>query len=280
MHKSTWYITILVLLCVSGCGSLQKKLSSNVLEPAERYTQTDNLLKNNGFESIILSAEVFDVAAWANIKNAHQPISIFIEGDGFAYYSRHHISDDPTPTNAIAAKIAVNDLSDNRIYLARPCQYIINHGSNSTHCRPSIWTRDRFSKNMLILYHDLLDELAERYNNKSGFHIVGYSGGGVFATLLGMFRDDVIDATAIASPLDIKAFIRYHRLSRLYAVNPFDYKKRLYNTNLTLYLGSDDQIINKDVLEDFLDDMAGRKNFKLIEIENFEHEDDWHHIWQ
>ncbi len=270
---------VLFIFVFTGCSAIQKRLAP-IESPQQRYQNVDFLLKNNGFKSVILSGRSFDVAAWVHITSQQDPISVFIEGDGLAYYSRHRISNDPTPTNAIAARIAVQDSASNKIYLSRPCQYIINHGINQRNCHQRMWSQDRFSRDVITLYQDLLDQIKKQYKNESGFRLMGFSGGGAVAASVSLYRDDVIDVRAVAAPLDIHGLMRYHRADPIVnAVSPYSHAARLAEVKLTLFLGSSDRIVNKRSLKQFLDNFMNKSNFKLIEVEGLEHEGNWHHAW-
>ncbi len=48
---------------------------------------------------------------------------VYIEGDGRAYVNRRTPSNDPTPGNPMALRLALADPSLRVLYLGRPCQY-------------------------------------------------------------------------------------------------------------------------------------------------------------
>ena len=71
------------------------------------------------------------LTAWSRIAGpADGPVDgpvdevhVYIEGDGYAWATTTDPSDDPTPINPLALRLAAVDDAPNVLYLARPCQF-------------------------------------------------------------------------------------------------------------------------------------------------------------
>jgi len=111
--------------------------------------------------------------------------NIYIEGDGLSWITSHTPSNNPTPINPVALKLALQDKNPCIIYIARPCQYINNYK-----CKTIIWTNKRFSTKIIKSYNEALNNIKKKYKISS-YTLFGYSGGGAIATILAAKRDKV-----------------------------------------------------------------------------------------
>jgi hypothetical protein len=142
--------------------------------------------------------------------NPNKNLNIFIGGDGFAWVDRYTISNNPTPLNPVALKLALINNHSNVIYIARPCQY--NFRQN---CHSKYWTSDRFSKKILKNINQTINILKQKLNMKNKINLIGFSGGGALVVLLANRRDDITHITTIAGNLNHKLLHQIHHVTPL-----------------------------------------------------------------
>ncbi len=75
-----------------------------------------------------------------DIHRSVNVLRVYLEGDGLAWRSRRHVSDDPTPVSPVALQLMLADPNKDLAYLGRPCQFVHNGA-----CRDTLWTSARFS---------------------------------------------------------------------------------------------------------------------------------------
>lgn len=217
------------LFILTACHSLDSRLKTK-----------DDLLSGTAFHSAVIDTSTFPLFSASKIQSSATdtvPLTIFIEGDGYAWVNRYTASGDPTPTNPVALQMAVN-YSGNALYLARPCQYI-----SSPRCTPAYWTYDRFAPDVLQAYMDALDEIAT-HKDVSSFRIVAFSGGAYIALNLAATRHDIDEVITVAGLLDPQEWTDYHNISPLKPYTPL--AKLIIESGDTRFLhicGQEDRVI-------------------------------------
>ena len=200
---------------------------------------------------------------------------VYIEGDGMAWRTRFHVSDNPAPKNPVALKLALRDPRPGLLYLARPCQYVGQEQLNQ--CDSSLWTTDRFSEQVIGAIDNAITE--SKHSTQDQLTIVGYSGGGVIATILSMHRSDVESLVTVAAPLDINAWTNYHHISSI--DNSFDLTKEQMGDTHTCMLhlhGEKDAIVPPTVIETYRRNNI-RKNVRFITVTEYHHSCCWVRNW-
>ncbi len=165
----------------------------------------------------------FEVAAAGRTLAAAMPsdvkpteiLTVVIEGDGRAHDRRGRASADPTPDKAVGLALA-KAWSGPAAWLGRPCQYV-----RDVACEPADWTTHRFSEEAVAMTDAAVSGLMARAG-ADRVRLVGWSGGGVMATLVAARRDDVAGLVTIAAPLDLAAWTRSRGLSPLQGLDPAD----------------------------------------------------------
>src|SRR5690606_10704099 len=123
---------------------------------------------------------------------------VFIEGDGRPWRAGGRVvSPDPTPAWP-QALIWMSQTQGPALYLGRPCYGV----PAAPDCDPMLWTYGRYSTavvdSMALGLSDWLDE----HPDVESITLVGYSGGGVLALLLGERNLPVTQVITLSSPLD------------------------------------------------------------------------------
>jgi len=260
------YLIVVVTFFSSGCSTLSLFESRREL--------ANSLASRAGFTQELVKANPFVITTYHRINNAGKEGTVYIEGDGLAWLSRSRLSPNPTPKDPISLKLAAKDLSENVIYLARPCQY--TPVDLNPICRDSeFWSGKRFSEEVVSSLNLTLNALKER-NNVSGFHLVGYSGGGAVAVLIASRRTDVLSLSTIAGNLDPTAVNEYHNVTPLQgSLDPMDVAARLRNLPQHHFVGEDDKIVPPFISENFIEKMGKNSSAERTVMKGYTHKKGW-----
>ena len=200
---------------------------------------------------------------------------IYIEGDGNAWHSRSRVSIDPTPDDPIALRLALRDPDPGVLYLARPCQYV---GRKSiADCDSSLWTTARYSLQVIKAMDRAIT--ASKSSSEIRLTLVGYSGGGVIATLVASRRDDVDELITVVAPLDITAWTNHHRVSPLKdSLNPSESERTYERVREFHFHGGRDMVVPPVVIERYRK-QTSRSSVQLFTIPKFDHKCCWVRDW-
>ena len=225
-----------------------------------------------------VETKTFSLAGFYRVGNSQKPISMYIEGDGFAWIDRYTISSNPTPRNPLALKLAGLDQASNVVYFARPCQFV--ELSQERYCNKKYWTSHRFSKEVLSSYNQALEQIKKKFN-PSGFHLVGFSGGAAITALLAAERSDVLSLRTIAGNLDHVALNRARRVSPLSgSLNPISVALKLKATPQIHYSGGNDRIIPGWVAQAFAKAVGRGPCVNTRIIPRASHLEGWLAVWK
>lgn len=248
-------LLLLVSFFFNGCGR-------DIPTPQKRLDTLNSLIKEKNYKKNILEAKEFDLYSVQDLQKGCKDIRVYIEGDGLSWITRRLKSDDPTPINPIALKLMLNDKNSCKLYIARPCQYI-----SSSKCKPIYWTSHRFASSIIESYVDVLNSIKKEYENGS-FSLIGYSGGGAIASLTANRLDSVTRLYSVAGNLDIDLWCKEKRLTKLHgSLNPIDHIDKLENVKQYHLLGSNDNVIPKQVQFSYMSKFKNKNNivFKTID---------------
>ena len=210
-------------------------------------------------------------------KPGHVPgrMVVYVEGDGRGWLTRSEISDDPTPSNPIALRLALRDPSPGLLYLGRPCQYVAKIKRDG--CDPSLWTSARYSARVIEAISQAIT--VSKNSEKERLVLVGYSGGGVIAALLALHRSDVGVLVTIAAPLDIKAWTDYHQVSMLTeSLNPAEAELGRATADEFHFHGGRDRVVPPAVIRRYKRRSA-HEYVRFDVIDDFDHECCWVDEW-
>lgn len=144
--------------------------------PEQRGEVAGKLADDAGWRRDVLDGGPFALAVFAPpaLRQADM-LTVYIEGDGFAWVDARTPSFDPTPRDPVALRLALGDPDGHAVYLARPCQYVT--GADRRNCGKKYWTSHRFAQETVDAASLVVDRLKQRYH-ASSVMLVGYSGGG------------------------------------------------------------------------------------------------------
>lgn len=259
---------LLPLLWLAACSTLPT--------PAERASTAQALTLPGNWQASTLSSSTFMLRSYGppHIR-ADQPLSIYIEGDGFAWLNREQPSGDPTPIDPLALRLALAQPDGNAVYLARPCQYL---AAQDRRCAQRYWTDARFSADVIQATDEAISQLKARYGARR-LSLIGYSGGAAVAALVAAGRHDVDRLITVAGNLDSQAWTEHHRISPLrHSLNPADAAKRLAQIPQWHLLGQQDRVIPALIAQSFARRAPAQQQL-IIPFPGFDHHCCWAAQW-
>ncbi|MFZ2586702.1 MAG: hypothetical protein WAZ18_01050 [Alphaproteobacteria bacterium] len=150
-----------------------------------------------------------------------QPLTVYLEGDGRAYAPTGAVSDDPTPSNPVGAKLALRDGGrGSALYLARPCQFV-GKTSQPVCANRAVFTTQRWSAGVVEAYVQALTP----YIIENGVRLVGYSGGAYIALAVAsrLPVGTVREIVTVAGNLNPNAVHKAHKVPLLADVAGLEY---------------------------------------------------------
>lgn len=206
------------------------------------------------FVSKEIITDTFTLFSYQKISDTSKPIKFYIEGDGHAFNFHGQPSDDPTPKSDFFKKIAFMDKNSNVVYLARPCQYVLNKNSL---CSKRHWTTARFAPEIIHSVANAIKQIAK----DNEVILVGYSGGAQVAGLIAVLNPDikVKKIITIAGNLDHLAWTQHHKIIPLSeSLNLENYREIFLQIPQIHYVGNMDKNITYNLVANFV------KNENLI----------------
>ena len=274
---------VCLLLCFffAGCSSY----------PVVPRTYFSKPITQFGFEEIavgpFIKAFVRQMSpSYSEVRQVHPKssadeliIQIYIEGDGASWLMNTIPPDNPTPNYAFAASLAALDQNTLVVYLGRPCQFLTQQGLGE--CSSTNWLAGRFSPDALHITQMAIDQIKRQLGAQRTIHLIGYSGGGVMATLLAAHRTDVRCLVTIAAPLDIKAWTDIQQVAPLTSsMNPSelpsDRQDQLRQVKQHHFWGEQDRIVPIASTLQFQQKYP-KAHFKILK--QFDHRNNWLAIW-
>lgn len=206
-----------------------------------------------------------------------ETVVVYIEGDGRAWPSRAVPPRDPTPRIPVGLQLAARDPRPAILYLARPCQYATPE--TRTGCAAKYWASHRFAPEVVAAFDSAVDQAKSSFGAEHVF-LVGFSGGGVIATLVAARRDDVRGLITVASPLDHAAWTSRARLSPLRgSLNPIEDADALRRVRQRHYLGENDTVVPAHAVRAFLRRIGDTSYAALRIVPGFGHTCCWAEAW-
>lgn len=254
---------ILLIFSLSACAP--------TIKTRNKEPETYGVLK--GFEKKLVKGDQFWITTYQRITNRNMPFVFYIEGDGFAFYNRYRVSDNPTPLHPMVLKLAAKDSRPNIVYIARPCQYT-DMSINPT-CNTSYWTDKRMSEEVIRS----LNEVIQTVNNGQKFSLIGWSGGGGMAVLIAARNKNVKDIITIAGNLDHMNFNKYHNARPMIgSLNPIDYAANVRNIPQLHVSGGKDKIVPPFITDGYVRKAASPCVHQEI-LTDVTHDKGWDKAW-
>ena len=185
---------------VAGCAGSQARFES--LRDSASLRQ--EVVSAQGFRLLLLER--------SRLIEQGGHVHVYIEGDGRPWVAGGEVvAADPTPRKPMALELLVQD-ERAALYLGRPCYFV---GVGDAVCSPQWWTSQRYSERVVQAMADALADWLARRPAINSVSLVGYSGGGVLAMLLGERVPQVRRVVSIVAPLDHERWTALHGYSPL-----------------------------------------------------------------
>lgn len=135
------------------------------------------------------------------------PLHVYLGGDGQPWRTPRQVAIDPTSTRSLMLENMLRDNS-NSIYVGRPCYY----QTEDARCRGNWWTHDRYHPDVV---NSLLKVIGHLAKDQQELWLIGHSGGGALAVLLGHRLNRPVKVVTVNANLDHQAWTQYHQYSPL-----------------------------------------------------------------
>ena len=186
----------------------------------------------------------YQIATWQKISNPkNKTIHIYIEGDGNSYDSFGYPSSDPTPHGNMMRDLATRDNFENVVYMARPCQFIMDES-----CSITDWTDGRFSKRIMDSMSVAVKQIAKNKN----IVLIGYSGGAMVSGLIIKRNPDIkVDKwITVAGVLNHEKWTTYFDDLPLYKSLDMNTLPKVPQTH---FVGGQDSVVPYDLAKTWAD---------------------------
>lgn len=269
------FFVVLSLAVLVGCASAPTGL--------HRRAMADAVAAGQHWQKVEIEASPYTLTSYLpeNPEGSGQIedniLTVYIEGDGFAWSSPSRISSDPTPIDPIGLRLALAHPVGKVAYLARPCQYV--DIENNSACSADTWTSHRFS-GVVVDSCDKALSILLQMTSSSRLRLVGYSGGGAIAVLVAAKRKDVEQLVTVAGNLDHAKWVRKHNISSLTgSFNPIDFWQQLVGTPQVHLVGGKDSNIDIDITRSFLSAFPVDNKPRIRIYNEFTHVGGWVRNW-
>ena len=271
-HESMVKIFFILSLLLFACGCSNLQSIHKRFENADVIAKSANLQKENIYTDNFLLTTFH-----RGLKNIKKDLVVYIEGDGSAWKGKYRLSENPTPKNPVALKLAAKDATDSILYIARPCMYLEQKLMHD--CPAKFWSSHRYSEEVISSINQVID-WATGMSLTNSLTIIGYSGGGTVAALIAARRNDVASLITIASNLDHKYWTDMHNISPLIgSLSPLEYAGSLSTIEQTHFVGAKDKMVPRAIVESYLLKMPLKDKIKINVIEDFDHSCCWEKVW-
>ena len=263
-------------LLVAGCGAPT---------PDDRVAEAVKLAAQYNMTGIQFVTSTFLLQGYGTPEEKGSVLTVYIEGDGDAF-DRYGVTLDPTPSDLFGLRLALRDSRRPLLYLGRPCQYIVER--DSSRCMgPTAalhWSLARFSEPAIKALEEAIEEMRARTEAKR-LVLIGYSGGGVMATLIAGRRyrrghRDVDVLVTLAAPIDHHAWTKAHRVSALSgSESALTYLESLRAIPQIHFTGGLDSIVPYAVSRAYIDRLGENARVRHIYFQGRDHKLNWIETW-
>ena len=240
------------------------------------HRAADSIASKSRFEKEYIKTDLCSLTTFHNFTKPGAPLTIYIEGDGFAWRSRHELSDDPTPHHPLVLSLAAIDLSENVAYIARPGHLT---ASGDPDCNPAYWSEKRFSQEVINTISSAIDYLKAKSQSKE-INLIGYSGGAAIAVIISAQRNDIRSLRTIAGNLDHEAVNHYHKVDLLKgSLNPIDFAAKISHIPQRHFASANDSIIPISIAKSFAEKIGDQRSESITIVEETSHTTGWQKVW-
>ena len=210
-------------------------------------------------------------------KFKDETLNIYLEGDGVAWVTETVLSRDPTPSEPLTLKLAIQDPNPNTLYLARPCQYLDPEALGK--CSPAYWSSHRYSEEVVRSVSNAIEQ-AKGESGAKRIRLLGYSGGGALAVLIATQRTDVTQITTIAANLDHHVWTQQGGFTPLYgSLNPAQVANEVSHIPQIHFIGADDKVVPELVTNSYMAGILDKSRIRIVMLRDVDHDCCWTQNW-
>ena len=256
----------LMLAFLAGCATIDTG-----------YRAADTIASESHFKKEYVKTDLCTLTTFYNFTRPGAPLTVYIEGDGFAWRSHRELSYDPTPRHPLVLSLAAIDPSENVAYIARPGQLT---ASGNPDCDPAYWSEKRFSREVVNAVNSSLDYLKEKSGARE-INLIGYSGGAAIAVLIAERRSDIKSLRTIAGNLDHEVLTQYQGVSPLTgSLNPIDEAEKIGGLPQRHFIGSDDKVVPAFIAQSFVEREGDKDHARITIVNGATHTKGWQERWK
>jgi hypothetical protein len=169
----------------------------------------DRLAEAKGLLREVVEGVRFEHVIYSNPVALYGPVRrrlyVYIDGDGRPWGDSGRVpAADPTTGNPLALRLML-ETDVPSIYVSRPCyQDLVN-----LRCGPALWTSARYSDTVVSSMINAIKHWAEGHGYQDVV-LIGYSGGGTLAVLVGERLPNTAAVITLSGNLDIDEWTRFY----------------------------------------------------------------------
>lgn len=259
---------VMVVVLLTACAPRLRQMSVAEVELLSReHGYSYSVVDGGDFSLLTVSASVPPVVHGETLR-------VYIEGDGLAWRTRRHLSAHPTPINPLALRLMLVDPSPDKLYIARPCQFV-----QTDVCQPRYWSRDRYHQDVVTAVAAVMSQFKQGHGYTS-VELVGYSGGGTLALLLAAQRDDVLSVRTVSGNLDHAEFCRLHHVAPLSgSLNPINFTGSLQVIPQLHFIGGKDSVVPLAIFDSYRSYFDNSQLVRSQVVSGVGHQNGWVEQW-
>jgi hypothetical protein len=255
-YRKKLALLIVGLLLLSGC---QLSHHQELLLPALPKTLAKPITKRSHFNHTVEE----------KLVDTQSTLTVFIEGDGRPWLNNTAIAKDPTP-HALLAYALFREINTNSIYLGRPCYF----QTVDSRCDFRYWTSHRYSHDVIDSMIAVVNEYLQK-NHYSSVTLVGYSGGGVIATMMACGINAKTLLYTLSANLSVNDWTQLHHYAALEgSQDPYLHFEPCNLVAAKHFVGSADDNVPSYITEKF----TQKFGHDLVLVESADHAN-WLRFW-
>jgi predicted esterase len=259
---------LIILVLLTACAPQRRQMSMTDVDTlSQEYGYSHRVMDGGKFSLLTVSADV--------TPEQHGPmLRVYIEGDGLAWRTRRHLSSHPTPVNPVSLRLMLADPSPDKLYIARPCQFI-----QTDFCQSRFWSTDRYHEDVVAAVSAVISNFKQA-RGYTQVELVGYSGGATVALLFAARRDDVLSVRTVSGNLDPAEFCRLHHVTPLSgSLNPIDFTASLQSIPQLHFVGEQDSVVPIEIFTSYRGYFDDPQLVKSKVVSGMGHREGWVKIW-
>ncbi len=226
----------------------------------------------------------YALVSFERVKLKNGVATVYIEGGQMVWDDFIRERETATPANPLALHMSSRDLSDNVIWLARPCQFNYTPKIDGSACTREDFANGRFSLVNLRAMNAALDNIQKKHGFK-GFNLVGVQDGAGVAVHLAATRKDILSLRTVAGMLDTEVFAQVYNPEKHETIvdrrsnNPGMHATRLAQLPQHHFIGEWDDIVGPEMAQHFRHASGNSPCVRVSAVKGVTNEKGWVNRW-